>query len=108
MPPGSAPLLAARAGQLGATGPRRALVGRWSGVLAESRRPVSARRLGVPPCRTRVLAAQGEAHAMRRALSAPSPTPTRGLAMATVVPATGPGPSSTPGAPPISGQPWAR
>jgi len=92
VPPESAALLAARAGLLVAPGLRQALVRHWGGLLAQARGPAPARRPAVPLCRERVVAAQDEARAMLRALSAASPTPARGVAMASVLLHDGAGP----------------
>jgi hypothetical protein len=93
--PASSHLLAARAQQLASPQYRRGLSDSWLNLLVEVRRPRSAFDPGVPLVRSRVLAAEGQIHALAGALISPLPA-VRGLAMAIEILRDGSGPLFNP------------
>ena len=89
-PPGSRPLLAARARYLVSPAGRREIICDWNNALRRARQPVFMPR--PPLCRDRVIAAEDDVRYLLALLAGPRPAAARGAAMAVVLLTDGTGP----------------
>jgi hypothetical protein len=92
LPPESNRLTAARAERLVSLPLRRSLAQDWRDLSARAAGPATARSPRVWPCRDRIMAADRDILALRRALSASLPVPARGVALARGLLSDGAGP----------------
>ncbi len=91
-PPESGLLLAARAHLLVSPAMRLALAHQWESLVVQARTPPVPRDPRVPVNRDAILACRSDIEEMVNAVSAPRPTPARGLAMVSRLLTDGTGP----------------